>query len=184
METLMKDAIHHENTYIIDVHKDNKKYLLVVIEKSNAVIAHLYKYNFVNNNITQRQFMFSVELPYSILNTNIQDVLSIIEARYKNNNKKFVIVPNAYEILNLGTAYDYLIVFGNSSSGYYITNKADVAYAWGKAIRLSTLNAYGDISLYYNHKLIRSICNANIKTLNKSSEYKYVVHKYNCNEQQ
>jgi len=71
----------------------------------------------------------------------------------------------------------YVIMFGNLEHGWVCT-KDELKEFWGKAIRSSQNRHFGDVTLLYNGKLIRSINNANVKILDKEVRYKYNCNKY------
>jgi hypothetical protein len=72
----------------------------------------------------------------------------------------------------------YAFVFGNLTCGYVLTDKALLQTCWSKAIHMSQSHSYGDVSLYYNGKLIRSMMNGNNRILDKQTLFKYKVTKY------
>ncbi len=73
---------------------------------------------------------------------------------------------------------DYLILFGNRNEGWNVT-KEELPFYWKLAVKSSSHVSYGDVTLLYKNKLIRTVNNFNNRLLDKSATYKCIYKKYN-----
>lgn len=95
------------------------------------------------------------------------------------------IVGNVYKLIDEKTSIGYTIVFGNLYWGYHIPeDKKSLKRLWSICIHLSKAKYYGDITLFYNCKLIRSINNANVPIRMKphNDPNRFDIYPYSCNK--
>lgn len=95
------------------------------------------------------------------------------------------ITPNIYNLVDTNSLNGYTIVFGNLNWGYHISDDKELLIKlWKYCIHLSQAKFYGDITLFYNCKLIRGINNANISILMKphGDPERYDIKPYVCNK--
>ena len=96
-------------------------------------------------------------------------------------------IPNVYRIIYDDKAselwdklslLDYMIVFGNQEHGWNCS-KEELSRIWKISIRNSKFKYWGDVSLIYKGKLIRSLHNAIEKILDKDIIYPCHYNIYN-----
>ena len=73
---------------------------------------------------------------------------------------------------------EYYVTFGNCNTVYHKTKKESLQSFWRKYVKLSHSIYWGDINLFYDGKLIRSVWNFNKNILNKNDRFTVQYNKY------
>lgn len=71
----------------------------------------------------------------------------------------------------------YTVTFGNLTIGWHFNTNEFNKFLWRFLVKMS-YGLNGDISLYYNGNIIRSVINAKEKILNKNIQYPIRYNKY------
>jgi hypothetical protein len=86
------------------------------------------------------------------------------------------IIDNVFTELNKNNLQGYVITHGNRQNGKLV-QKDELTFYWRQALNLSKSIHYGDCSLYYNSKNIRTIANMDVRILDKTKQYEYLTFK-------
>lgn len=73
----------------------------------------------------------------------------------------------------------YRALFGNMFEAMEFDNEEPLKIWWLRMVTMSRSKGFGDVDLFYNGKLIRSVWNAERRILDKECQYPVKYLKYN-----
>lgn len=153
---------------LVELNKNTVIFIKSQVSEELSICKDVYLYSlkgilfFINDN----------RLFYQVITSNYD------RKGYPTKPRFLPVVQNAYNEYVIPKVSGHTITFSNNTSGYYISEKEHVAYIWSKAIRLAQTYKYGDVRLYYNGVLLRTIWNAQTRISERSQLFPYLCFKY------